>query len=513
VQGLAGAVSIALSADGTGVYVTSDYDHAVAVFRRDASTGLLTFVQAAQEGVDGVRGLTGAFGAAVSPDGTHLWAAGYADHSIVLFSRDPGTGRLSFVEARGDVLTQWLGMGQVGSPVLSPDGKSLYVGSLTYSALLAFSTDEGGMAPLIRCVGDCDGSGTVTVDKLVKGVNIALGIAPLSACDMFDCNGNGKVTVDCLIKAVKDALSGCVDPLTPGDHRRSLVFGGQSRVYELHIPPGYDGHTPVPLVFDFHGFTSNETFQAGLSGWRVLADSEGFILAYPLGLFGQTAAAEVDTADGPSFNAGPGCCGGAARNGIDDVGFARAIVQAVATEANIDRTRVYATGHSNGGAMASRLSCEAADVFAGVAPVAGFIGVFLCQPSRPIAVIAFAGLDDPVSPYVFSTVGFTVWRNVDGCGSGPPDDRVDIGTSYCETYRNCSAGVQVERCSVNANQTSWGAGHGTYLNPDVDIPQTAWAFLSQFRLCQPACAGKCQGDDDGCGNPCTAEEGAIYCRW
>jgi polyhydroxybutyrate depolymerase len=197
-------------------------------------------------------------------------------------------------------------------------------------------------------------------------------------------------------------------------------------------------------------------------------------------LFGQPEAPEVDTPDGPSFNA-VGCCGGAAAHGIDDVGFARAIVQAIAAEANVDRARVYATGHSNGGNMASQLSCKAADLFAGVAPVAGFI-LGVCKPSRPIAVIAFAGLHDPKTPYAFSTVSFAQWRDVDGCGSGSPDAHVDVGTSFCDIYEHCNAGVQVELCSVNADQSSVGAGHTTYLNSDIDIPQAAWEFLSRFRL-------------------------------
>jgi len=481
VHGLEGAASIALSVDGASLYVNGYYGHSVAVFARDAGTGLLSFVQAVQSGFEGVQGLKGANGVVVSPDGEHLWTAGWADKAIALFSRDTNTGQLGFIEARRDVVPEWIGMGAVTRPTLSADARYLYVASYSYNALLVFSTDEGGMAPLVRCVGDCDWNLQVRTDELVRGVDIALGAAPVGTCEMFDLDGNGSVTVDEVVSGVNNALHGCVDPLTPGDHHRRLAFGGYSRTYDVHIPPGYDGRTAVPLVLDFHGFTSSPTEQAGLSGWRSLADGEGFIVAYPLGLFGQPEAPEVDTPAGPSFNAGPGCCGGAAQNKVDDVGFARAIVQAMAAEANVDRARVYATGHSNGGGMASRLSCEAADLFAGVAPLAGFIGV-ACQPSRPIAVIAFAGLHDPQTPYVLSTVGFTVWRNVDGCGSGPPDDRVDIGTSYCETYRNCSAGVQVERCSVDASQTSVGAGHILYLNPDLDVTRTAWEFLSQFRL-------------------------------
>jgi poly(3-hydroxybutyrate) depolymerase len=490
VQGLAGAHRIALSADGTSVYVSAYYDHALTVFARDASTGMLSFVQVVQAGVEGVVGLKAANGLVVSLDGAHLWAGASVDKAVVLFARDPNTGRLEAGELRRDVVAEWIGMGEATIPVLSPDARHLYLASLSYNALLVFSVGDGGMPPIAHCVGDCDWNTQVTVDELVKGVNIALCTTALSACEMFDPDGNQKVTVDELVRGVNTALTGCVDPLTPGDHRRAMEFGGEPRIYDVHIPPGYDGSKAVPLVLDFHGFGyPNQTLQAGLSGWRALADREGFIVAYPLGLFGQPQAAEVDTALGPGFNAGPLCCGEAAHEQIDDVGFARAIVDAVAADANIDRARIYATGHSNGGYMSSRLACEAADVFAGVAPVAGFIALYpmsQCQPSRPIAVIEFAGLHDPHEPTPPGrpTASFAYWRDVDGCGSGPPDDHVDISTSYCDTYAHCDAGVQVELCGVNANQHSWGAGHGTYLNPDLDVARTAWEFLKQFSLPQ-----------------------------
>ena len=488
---------LTLSPDGGSVYLAGYHDHSVTVLARDRATGLLSLVQTVRSGVEGVQGLKGARGMVVSPDGAHLWAAGWADKAIVLFARDTTTGRLGFVEAPRDVVTEWIGMGEVDASALSPDGRHLYVPSASYSALLVFSTEEGGIAPIVRCAGDCDWDSEVTVDELVKGANIALGTAPLSACEMFDRDGSRRVTVDELVSGIGNALHGCVEPLTPGDHRRALVLGGQSRIYDVHIPPGYDGSTPLPLVLDFHGSALNQTDQAAVSGWRFLADQEDLIIAYPLGLFGQPEAPEVDTnattpTHGPSFNGGPLCCGQARNKQIDDVGFARAIVQGVAAEANIDRTRVYATGWSNGGFMSHRLACQSADLFAAVAPVAGRIGLFpttSCKPSRPIAVIEFAGLHDPKVPYeggVFmwpsAAQSLAYWRDQDGCGSGPPDERIDFGTSYCETYRNCGANVQVELCSIEASQVSYAVGHCLYSNPDLDVTRRAWEFLSQFRL-------------------------------
>jgi ELWxxDGT repeat protein len=65
-------------------------------------------------------------------------------------------------------------------------------------------------ALLPPCLGDCDGDGTVTVDELLRGVNLALGSSPLSACPAFDLDGGGTVTIDELTAGVGSALNGCV---------------------------------------------------------------------------------------------------------------------------------------------------------------------------------------------------------------------------------------------------------------------------------------------------------------
>jgi hypothetical protein len=61
----------------------------------------------------------------------------------------------------------------------------------------------------IGCVGDCLGDGTVSVDDLIKGVNIALGNLAISACPAFDPSGDRLVSVNELVQAVGSALNGC----------------------------------------------------------------------------------------------------------------------------------------------------------------------------------------------------------------------------------------------------------------------------------------------------------------
>lgn len=61
----------------------------------------------------------------------------------------------------------------------------------------------------VPCGGDCDGATTVTVDEIIRGVNIALGTTPVGDCPAFDIDGGDTVTVDEIVTAVNNALSGC----------------------------------------------------------------------------------------------------------------------------------------------------------------------------------------------------------------------------------------------------------------------------------------------------------------
>jgi penicillin amidase len=72
-------------------------------------------------------------------------------------------------------------------------------------------------ASTIPCLGDCAGDEHVSVDDLIKGVNIALGTAEVTACPAFDLAGDGSVTVDELVKGVNKALSGCFETVALPD--------------------------------------------------------------------------------------------------------------------------------------------------------------------------------------------------------------------------------------------------------------------------------------------------------
>jgi hypothetical protein len=61
----------------------------------------------------------------------------------------------------------------------------------------------------IRCIGDCNGDGQVTVNELIEMVNIALGSAAVSTCTAGDGDGDGEITVNEIVAGVNNALNGC----------------------------------------------------------------------------------------------------------------------------------------------------------------------------------------------------------------------------------------------------------------------------------------------------------------
>jgi polyhydroxybutyrate depolymerase len=253
--------------------------------------------------------------------------------------------------------------------------------------------------------------------------------------------------------------AGACTPARPhamGTSTVMLQSGGTNRSYLLHIPPGYDGTKPLPLVFDVHGYTSFASEQLMRSKWDKMADKEGFVLIDPDGV-------------NKSWNAGS-CCGG---NQQDDVGFFRAMVKKATEELCIDSKRVYVSGHSNGGAMTYRLACEAADIFAAVAPVCGWLTVSKCEPVRPIPVLAIRGLNDTTVKIDTADGDIDEWLSNDKCAR----DNV-TSSGVCKTYTSCAADTQVMDCRPRGNHNFFYAS-----NPDnYLVPDNAWPFFKQFSL-------------------------------
>jgi polyhydroxybutyrate depolymerase len=231
---------------------------------------------------------------------------------------------------------------------------------------------------------------------------------------------------------------------TPAAQTITLDVDGETRRYTLLVPQDL-GATPAALVIDLHGLSESADEEDERSGMRRKATEEGFVVAQPEGrsalkYWESSAAAAAITGD---------------------VAFLRAVVDDVSSMVPIDPNRVYATGLSNGGGMANRLACEAADVFAAVAPVAGaHTQDEDCDPVRPMPMLIFHGDADRVVPYtgvgeLFPPIDeyASRWAIRNRCDPVPEESRIAVDVVE-RRWIGCEARADVVLYIVE------GGGHG-----------------------------------------------------
>ena len=171
VDGLGGAVSVVVSPDGKHLYAAGQFDNAVAVFRRNSTTGALTFVEVHRDGVGDVDGLFAANSVTVSPEGTHLYAASLGDDAVAVFSRNTTTGTLTFVEVHKDGVGVVDGLDGAYSITVGPDGKHIYVAATNDDTVAVFSRNTTtGALTFVEFQRDEDGS----VDGLDAARSVAV---------------------------------------------------------------------------------------------------------------------------------------------------------------------------------------------------------------------------------------------------------------------------------------------------------------------------------------------------
>ncbi len=262
--------------------------------------------------------------------------------------------------------------------------------------------------------------------------------------------------------------------LGAGNHTVPISHDGMDRSYILHVPASYDPGTRTPLIMNIHGLQMTATMQVTFTGMNAASDAHGFVVAYPDGY-------------ARSWNAGT-CCGDAASEGLDDVGFIRAVVVDIRTRLCIDASRIYATGMSNGGHMAHRLACEANDVFAAFAPVAGGMTYLGCSPGRAVPIIGYHGVDDYIVFYSLGETAMNGWVARNGCTADPV--RTGYGEfSYCDAWETCSDGVFTVLCTLDPMGHCWPNGSSLMCsvglgewNGDIDANEHMWQFFSRYTL-------------------------------
>jgi polyhydroxybutyrate depolymerase len=318
---------------------------------------------------------------------------------------------------------------------------------------------------------------------------------------------DGGITPEPLATGPARPSPGCSSPTATGpfDGPRSLPAGEGPREVLLHVPGGLGPTDPVPLVLDMHGLGTNAALQSNVTAWNALADRERFVVVHPQGL-NNIWNLSTDESN-------------------PDLRFLRSVVTTLAGERCIDLRRVYATGLSMGGLVASVLACRAGDMIAAFGLVAGMQWKPECAGAPPRPAIVFWGTLDCVLPYFGGTGpclnlgaasrpqptgpvppgednGFppvedvvAAWAAHNGCGA--VESQVAATRILHRAHRGCRESASVEFYLIDGGSHSWpgsavmaqldaqspqsAAARGT-TTTDIDATALMWAFFQRHQL-------------------------------
>lgn len=183
---------------------------------------------------------------------------------------------------------------------------------------------------------------------VASGVTAPVAVAQSSSSNLSELSSYGSSFLP------KELTNGTIGTTYGGNLINGTAAG---RSYKAFIPAGYDSSKAYPVIIGMGGWQhSNDTFR-GYAGLESEVGNEAIVL-YP-----QAAITNGEYA-----------WGGAPYSNTtvsQDANAIRAAVNDLASNYSINRSKVFAVGLSNGGGMALGLACQAPDLVAGVAGVAG----------------------------------------------------------------------------------------------------------------------------------------------
>jgi len=267
---------------------------------------------------------------------------------------------------------------------------------------------------------------------------------------------------------------------------------GHNRGYNLFVPTAaQNGDGPFPLVIALHQFSDTAQGMENLTGFSLLAESEGFLVAYPQGRFRVWNAGQQDSPD--------------------DVAFIEAMIDAITQEHPVDPARIYAVGASAGGMMSQWLACKS-ERFAAIATVMGSQPQDVmanCASAHSTPCLVIHGTTDPVIPFgggetyagpgrkpVFLSAEETAsfWAEKNGCDGEaaeealPVVDKSDATRITLHTYP-CDDEKEVLFYEVIGGGHTWPGRDNWYpefivgeTTMQMDATSTIWGFFKDKKM-------------------------------
>lgn len=263
------------------------------------------------------------------------------------------------------------------------------------------------------------------------------------------------------------------------------------RWYEIELPANPRG---APLILALHGGGGDPDQFASASGLARAANRAGFAVAFPAGT-GRRGERLL------TWNGGY-CCGSAARKGVDDIGFLKAVIKDASDRFGVDGSGVYLTGMSNGSILSETFAAKNPGMVRAVAGVSGTMDTSRTRVQGKVPALIIHGTADTMVPYEggqgdtsltrtdFASVPSVVQAFLAPWGGVLAEtsrtiDRKDDGTSVIVTDYQKGGRVVLRLMKVEGGAHHWPGGRKARLSEGKTQEIDANTEILQFFAANP----------------------------
>lgn len=191
-------------------------------------------------------------------------------------------------------------------------------------------------------------------------------------------------TAAATVASVGSCASDRQDRASRGASNITITSDKQERSFLLWVSATYSSKTPSSVILSYHGGNKSAKDQLELDGFTTADANAASIVVYPQGI-NVSLPERPSRPDGlPLLMTTKKFWQGVPGDTVNDIMFTNDILDYLESKYNVDKTRIYASGKSDGGGFCNLLACDTgtSQRIAAFAPVSGafYVDTSPCHP-------------------------------------------------------------------------------------------------------------------------------------
>ncbi len=263
-----------------------------------------------------------------------------------------------------------------------------------------------------------------------------------------------------------------------GESKESVITLEGKRSAELILPKSYTSDISAPLLINLHGYSGNGPSQSSYTFLQEAAFNSGLAYIAPTG--------SEDSFGSTYWNATDACCD-FNKSKVNDIEYIDSLIEKSIEAANIDPSRIYLFGHSNGHFMSYAYLCSGSTKIAAIAGLAGAMDPDLTScKAKPNNSLHIHGEKDGTILYgggalfgnSYTSAAETVaqWQQINKCTS-KEGGSLDLR----ESIEGSDTKISNFSCK-NGSLEFWSLPLGIHTPAlDIEFAQKVIAWLVQFK--------------------------------